>query len=241
MGAASQNRRPQGSQGGGEDRAGEHERSRGVVLARGPARLDWFTRRVIEMNAESVEARSREAADLYRADRHEEALTLCLRVAESGQAPPWILSMLGTMYFCGRGTKANQQEGLRWYRRAADAGDPGALTFLSGLEQDAGRYAEAKAMLDRAASQGYPRALIQLGYMYDRGLGVPRDPKRARECFGEAARQGYVFAKRFISGQLLRGDDGSLGIIRGAVMFASALVEAVMIRIKDPYSDKVRR
>ena len=96
-------------------------------------------------------------------------------------------------------------------------------------------------MLDQAASQGYPRALIQLGYMYDHGLGVPRDPKQAREYFTQAARQGYVFAKRFIAGQLLRGDDGLSAVPRGAVMFMSALFEGVMIYIKDRSSDKIRR
>jgi TPR repeat protein len=193
------------------------------------------------MNVDSPETLSRRAADLHRAGRYEEALNLSLSLAESSQAPPWILSMIGTMYFHGRGTKINQEEGLRWYRRAADAGDPGALTFLSSFQQGAGRYAEAKTMLEEAAAQGYTRALIQLGYLYDHGLGVPRDPKRAREYFEQAAGQGYVFAKRFIASQLLRGDDGPLGVPRGVLMFVSALFEGVIILIKDRYSDKAKR
>jgi TPR repeat protein len=141
----------------------------------------------------------------------------------------------------GHGTGVNREEALRWYGRAAEVGDPGALTFLSGIEQDAGRYARAKDMLEQAASKGYMGAVIQLGYLYDHGLGVQRDPKRAREYFDLAAEQGYVFAKRFIAGQLLRGDDGLLGVPRGALMFVSGLMEGVKLRIRDPHSEKGRR
>jgi len=193
------------------------------------------------MRGDSVESPSQRAANLYHAGRHAEALNLCLSLAESPQVAPWILSLIGTMYFRGRGTKTDQEEGLRWFRRAADTGDPGALTFLSGFEQEAGRYATAKAMLETAASQGYMRAVIQLGYLYDRGLGVPRDSKRAREYFRQAANNGYVFGKRFLAGQLVRGDDGLLGIPRGLLMFLSALAQGVVMILKDRYSEKARR
>jgi uncharacterized protein len=106
------------------------------------------------------------------------------------------------MFLQGRGTDPDHSEALRWYHRAADLGDPGALTFLSGIEQEAGRYSEAKSMLEQAASQGYMRAKIQLGYLWDCGLGGRRDPERARQYFEEAAAQGYVFAKRFWRGSL---------------------------------------
>jgi TPR repeat protein len=96
-------------------------------------------------------------------------------------------------------------------------------------------------MLEEAASQGYGGALLQLGHMYDRGLGVPRDQERAREYFEEAANQGYVFAKRFIAGQLLRGDDGILATPKGGPYVLIAVFEVVRSRLKDPYSDKGQR
>ena len=96
-------------------------------------------------------------------------------------------------------------------------------------------------MLEGAASQGYGGALLQLGCIYDRGIGVTRDPKRAREYFDQAAAKGYIFAKRFIAGQLLRGDEGVLAIPRGILMFLSAVFEIVRSRLKDPYSDKAQR
>lgn len=145
------------------------------------------------------------------------------------------------MYFLGRGTEVNQEQALVWYRRAADLGDPGALTFLAGIEQEAGRPGDARAMLETAASQGYARALIQLGYMYDRGLGVSRDRQRARQYYEQAAGQGYVFAKRLIAGQLLRGDDGLRAVPRGLLMFLRAIVEVVRVRVRDPYSERIQR
>jgi len=67
---------------------------------------------------------------------------------------------------------------------------------------------------------------------------VPRDPERARRYFEQAAEQGYVFGKRFIAGQLLRGGDGLLGVPRGMLMFASALIEFLRIRFKDRHAEK---
>ena len=145
------------------------------------------------------------------------------------------------MYFLGIGTARDRQAGLSWYRRAVAAGDPGALVFLSGFERQSGRYSEAKAMLDKAASQNYPLAFIQLGYLYDHGFGVERDTRRARQYYEEAASQGYVFAKRLIAGQLLRGQDGLIGIPRGLLMLLSAVREYLKIRIRDPHSEKIRR
>jgi TPR repeat protein len=192
------------------------------------------------MELESIESLSRRAADLYRAGRHEEALEICLSLADSSQAPSWILWLIGTMHLLGHGTKLNRKEGLSWYRRAADAGDPRALTFFARHEQTAGRYLAAKALLEEAASQGHLPAVIQLGYLYDRGLGVSRDPKRAREYFEQGASEGYVFAKRFIAGQMLRGEDGLLGIPKGMVMLFKGFVDILHLRIRDPESDKGR-
>jgi TPR repeat protein len=192
----------------------------------------------VNVGMESIESLSQRAAELYRKGHHEEALTICRSLAESPETPPWILSLIGTMLFHGRGTGIDQDEGLLWYQRAADAGDPGALTFLAGCEQATGRYGAAKALLEEAASQGYLRAVVQLGYLYDRGLGVARDPRRAREYFERAAREGYVFAKRFIAGQLLRGEEGVVGRFKGIAMFITAVVELVRIRTTDRYSEK---
>ena len=36
---------------------------------------------------------------------------------------------------------------MHWFKRAADQGDPGALTFLARFALLSGRYADAKAML----------------------------------------------------------------------------------------------
>jgi TPR repeat protein len=179
------------------------------------------------------------AVDLYRADRYAEALEISLSLAQSPEAPPWLLSMIGTMYSSGQGTAPNHQEAMSWFHRAADAGDPGALTYLARFALLNGRYDDARAMLEDAASQGHGRALLTLGYVYDRGLGVPRDRKRARDYFEQAAADGYIFGKRFIAVQLLRGDDGLFAIPKGLVMFVGAAVELVRARLKDHHSDKI--
>jgi hypothetical protein len=45
---------------------------------------------------------------------------------------------------------------------------------------------------------------------------------------------------RFIAGQMLRGEDGLLGIPKGMVMLFKGLVEILRLRIRDPESDKGR-
>lgn len=46
--------------------------------------------------------------------------------------------------------------------------------------------------LERASDQGHPKALFNLGLMYERGQGVEMDNERARLCYTEAAAQGNV-------------------------------------------------
>lgn len=49
--------------------------------------------------------------------------------------------------------------------------------------------------LERASDQGHPKALFNLGLMYERGQGVEMDNERARLCYTEAAAQGNVKVK----------------------------------------------
>jgi TPR repeat protein len=51
-------------------------------------------------------------------------------------------------------------------------------------------YAKAKVLLESASAHGAPRALSNLGYMHENGLGCPKDVSRAIELYERAARGG---------------------------------------------------
>ena len=52
-------------------------------------------------------------------------------------------------------------------------------------------YKQAAAQYDRAASAGHPEAMSRLARMYAEGLGVPRDPERARKWEVRAREAGH--------------------------------------------------
>jgi hypothetical protein len=85
-------------------------------------------------------------------------------------------------------------EGVRWYRLAADQGDPlaqhsmGAFYALGqGVEQS---YEMALEWYGKAAAQGNADAQTSLGWMHFAGEGVEPDLEKAREWYEKAAAQG---------------------------------------------------
>ncbi len=79
--------------------------------------------------------------------------------------------------------RRDDEEALRWYRRAAEQGY--ALgQYVLGLRYEQGRgvqqdYEEAVRWHRRAAEQGHARGQNNLGVMYERGRGVRRDEEEA--------------------------------------------------------------
>ena len=57
---------------------------------------------------------------------------------------------------------------------------------------DRGDYETALRLLRPLAEQGFSKAQVTLGYMYDNGEGVPQDYVSAHLWFNLAAAQGYV-------------------------------------------------
>ena len=107
---------------------------------------------------------------------YEKALRLARRLAAQGDARAQ--SILGLMYYRGRGLPADQSEAVRWFRAAADRGDTSGQFYLGvafsegrGVPQD---YAEAMKWYRRAADQGDAPAQYNLGLSYAKGeVGGP--------------------------------------------------------------------
>src|SRR5262249_6473441 len=82
-------------------------------------------------------------------------------------------SMLGLLYYRGRGTATDHNEALKWFRNAADKGDAAAQFYLGfmysegqGVPRD---NAEAARWFQRAADKGDAQAQYNLGLSYAKG------------------------------------------------------------------------
>jgi TPR repeat protein len=105
-------------------------------------------------------------------------------------------------------------------RRSAEAGSVVAqsvlgISYLWGydVERD---YEQAFKWLTEASSQGAPRALVNLGTMYEHGLGRSVDIDAACALYEQGARAGEFFGNVYLARTFANG-------IRGAVDEASAL------------------
>jgi predicted nucleic acid-binding Zn-ribbon protein len=87
--------------------------------------------------------------------------------------------------------RADLATALRIWLPAAEAGDKVAQTYVGQVyERGAGGappdYRSALGWYEKAAAQGHPAALASLGYLYEKGLGVDRDPVRALNLYRKA-------------------------------------------------------
>jgi len=100
----------------------------------------------------------------------------------------------------GPGGAKNNQEAVKWFRRAADQGYAEAqynLGRMYAYGQGGSRdYQEAVRWYRLAADQGEAAAQYNLGYMYYLGQGVPRNYVRAYMWASLAAAQGDVDAAK---------------------------------------------
>ncbi len=112
-------------------------------------------------------------------------------------------------------------DAMRWYERAAEAGDPQAQFYL-GYIQDRGLHGanklqEAINWYRKAAAQGETRAQFRLGLLFDADPRLPRAPTKARIWYEAAAAQGHAGA-RFNLARLIEADDAA----RAAELYALA-------------------
>ncbi len=151
-----------------------------LLAAGGPARA--------QSPAADVAAPLRPAVAAYRAGDLATAET-ALRALAPGNpdAEAWLGAVLLDR---GQG-----RDGLRAIQRAADAGSSEgnhrlALVYALGLANQPRNEARAAELFEKAANAGHARAQTNLGILYLRGQGVPRDVVVARSWLEKAAAGG---------------------------------------------------
>jgi TPR repeat protein len=116
----------------------------------------------------------------------------------SEQDDPPSQSKLAVLYEKGAGVRQDDSEALRWYQRAAAAGDLTASNNIGfmyfagrGVERDIG---EALRWFVKAAELGSIGAMDNIGEMYGRGIGVEQSETEAFQWFRKAADRGHAAA-----------------------------------------------
>ena len=117
------------------------------------------------------------------------ALALARPLADAGDARAQ--SLVGQLYYRGRGVNRDDYQAANWFRRAAEQGEAAAQLYLGnmyaegqGVPQDS---AEAATWYRRAADQGFAQAQYNLGLWYANGEGGEQDNVTAHIWFNLAA------------------------------------------------------
>ena len=118
---------------------------------------------------------------------------------------------LGFMYTRGQGVDKDPQEAIKWYEKAILQNYlPAHNNVLVGLIRskvtaDKAKVIELIQLVQWMAAHGNPVAQYNLGIIYSRGYGVPRDSKTAAEWYQKAADQGYARAQYELGLMYLEG------------------------------------
>lgn len=129
---------------------------------------------------------------------HEAKILTSLLEAEAKEPSPEDIEMwfeAGEEYYYGENGKVQDYaEAVKWYFKAAEAGDADAqfslgYCFLSGHGVDEDDVAACR-WLEQAANQKHPDAIYNLGLCYEQGTGVPMNIGKALELYSEAVQLG---------------------------------------------------
>lgn len=140
-----------------------------------------------------------------------QALHWMMRAAQQGL--PEAQTNLGIFYLRGDAVPLDKPEAIRWLRKAAKRHFAPAeflmgTMFRSSVSGLKNNPAEAARWYRRAAQQGYAPAQNNLGFLYNKGAGVPADIEEARKWYRFAAEQGYGGAAANLSANYADPDNG---------------------------------
>ena len=108
--------------------------------------------------------------------------------------------LVGRTYMTGDSyVKPDNEEALRWFTQASEAGEPSAAYIIGELLTKAGNpadarvaYARAYALYKKQAESGNAEALYWQGFMEHSGLGIPAQQKEGLAHMARAAEQGCI-------------------------------------------------
>jgi len=119
---------------------------------------------------------------------------------------------VGEMYEAGEELPKNETNALKWYRKAADGGAPEAAVRAANILLADSRnpsqadYVEALKRCQDAADHQYSPGVYGMAIIYQRGLGVAKDPAEAAKWLTRAADLGHPRAVLQLGEAYWKGD-----------------------------------
>lgn len=102
-------------------------------------------------------------------------------------------------YMEGKGIEKNEEEALKWYRKAAEQGDADSEYAIGQYyEYDGNDIKLAIEWYRKAAEQGYVDAQMKMKDCYENGEGLEKDLTQAFEWAEKAAIQGNIKAQCYL-------------------------------------------
>jgi len=150
--------------------------------------------------------------------------------------------LIGHVHFFGLGgMPRNEPEAARWWRSAADGGDPRGqndfawmLSNGRGVPQD---FTQAARYYRLAAEQNHMGAQNDLGLLYEEGRGVPQDFAEAFRLYVAAADNGeglafFNLARMYESGRHVAADRNmAISLYQAAAERGAANAQAQVDRL----------
>jgi TPR repeat protein len=124
-----------------------------------------------------------------------DAVRLYSLSAAQGYAPAQ--ARLGNLYALGESVPKDQGRALDLLNKAVAQDDPDGIVWLADLYRGKGDRPSATHAIDlyqRAIGKGVVDAWVNLGVLYIRGRGVPRDPVKAAQAFQHGVDAGLPTA-----------------------------------------------
>jgi len=133
---------------------------------------------------------------------------------------------LARMYDAGIGVRRNAKKAQEWYLVAAQSGNAEAQNSVGSMLQDRRKYSEAREWFEKASAQAHPQGTNNLAFLYDLGLGVPRDRAKAKELYISAAKLGWGEAMWNLANMAALGQAGPVDWFGACVWTSRALASA---------------
>jgi TPR repeat protein/serine/threonine protein kinase len=178
------------------------------------------------------------AEDLARAFNQVKAL--------AAKGHPRSMNVLGVCYAFGKGVVKDDAEAVKWYLKAAEAGEAIAMTNVGinyatgiGVTQDAN---ESVRWFRKAAERGDARGMWYLGLACSSGNGLSKDENEAAKWYQRAADLGDLFAMNSLGVAFEHGIGVTKNPVQAVSWYRKAAAngnEVAMNNLGDCYADGV--
>lgn len=173
--------------------------------------------------------------ELFNLGRFSEALPILEELARNGDSSSQV--MVGWMLLRGTGIAKDSLQAEVWFRRAADMGSPEGQYYSARMAFSAGNIGDAMTLFARSAEARFGPALLWLGMIHLRGLGIPENCEKGIEFLERASELGNLMAKRELAMLSLRGARGFWQIPVGIISLPYVVAKSYIVAARRGPSD----